>query len=60
MPRTPDNLAKKNEEITETSLQMMEELLHTNKEILGVLQDIAAMVQDYLEGGEEDNEEEDD
>ena len=55
MPRDLDNLAKKNEEIAETSLQMMEDLVDIQKETLGVLQDIAAMLQDYLEGDEDQN-----
>lgn len=55
MPRDLDNLAKKNEEIAETSLQMMEDLVDISKETLGVLQDIAAMLQDYLEGDEDQN-----
>ena len=51
--KTPEQIAAENEEVTRTSLEMMEELLAVSHEQLEVLKDMAAMLQEGLEEEEE-------
>ena len=51
MPRskTPEQIIRENEDITNTSLSLMEDLLETNKHILETLTDIAGMIEEALD-----------
>ena len=51
MPRlkTPEQIIRENEDITNTSLSLMEDLLKTNKHILETLTDIAGMIEEALD-----------
>jgi hypothetical protein len=56
MPRnkTPDEIAAANDETTRTSLEMMEELLEIGHREIEILSDIAAMLQEAIDGEELD------
>lgn len=55
MKKTPEQITRENEEITNTSLDMMSELVETNKKILGVLEDIAAMIEEVMDQQDDDD-----
>ena len=56
LKKSIEQIQRENEDITETSLSLMQELVDTVKEMKEVLTDIAAMLEELTDGNETEDE----